>query len=105
MVPLEVVKSTVVPAGMALPFTSTTVVVKVAGTFPLMRLHGGIAIAAPPLIVMFADELETTITPDCRTWTVLVGLHVPAELLLKSGVSSHNTPLNLVRSEERRVGK
>ena len=82
---MSVAKATVVPAGMALPFSSTTVTVNVAGTSPLTRLHGGIAIAAAPLMVILADELESTITWDCRTYMDFCGLQMEAP-------DVHNTP-------------
>ena len=70
MVPLVEEKAIVLPAGMALPFTSTTVTANVVGTSPLTTLHAGIVMGAPPLMVMFAYELESIITWESRTWRV-----------------------------------
>ena len=67
IVPLSAEKAIVVPAGMALPFRSTTETVNVRGPPAPVVVHRGNAIVAPPFIAMIADEVEKMITALPRT--------------------------------------
>ena len=43
-----------------------------------------------------ANEPESTITLEARTWMVFVALQVPAELVPPAAISLHSTPLKKV---------
>ena len=100
--PFVVAKVMVVPTGMALPFTSTILMLYVvAGPLGIVEvglLQDGseMDVAATPSGSKRASgrnglDEDIVMTIDLRTWMDLVVLHVPTEL----GGVVHSTPLNL----------
>jgi len=88
IVPLSEPNLTCVPAGIALPFTSTTATVTVAGVFPVAGLQGVNGMAALLLMDIVASDDEKTMIWLPRTSIDFWVLQIAAP-----GV--HSTPLYL----------